>query len=429
MQVEITGRAGVIAHSLVSPEDFERVNEHFWNLHRGYACNSLGKLHTFIMGPPRDGFIWDHKNKVRLDNRRENLREATPSQNAQNSTKRKGTSSVYIGVCRMQKTGTWHAVCKGRFLGSFTDELHAGKAYDTAALFMFGEHAQTNDLLSEEEIEHALSMPELQVARKKKPSVLGLGIRMRKSGTYHVSFDHKHYGAYKTLEEAQEVSKKYMEDKNKSRIDTIFNLDITRNQEGVAAIPLRNKKGEITHHALVDDEHWHDIMTTKWYVNGNGYAAGSRNNKNVSMHQYIFNKVYGKVPLKHVIDHRGRDEDDSDLKKLDNRAVNLRALSVAKNGQNRLVVKGSQSKYLGVYVSKRKNGPNKWRASISFEKKLYYLGSFDTEEQAADAYNKKALELYGPDAKFNQMSPSTLRENPSIILALGSIQWSNSQPS
>lgn len=56
------------------------------------------------------------------------------------------------------------------------------------------------------------------------------------------------------------------------------------------------------------------------------------------------------------------------------------------------------SDYLGVSYYKR---DNKWQATITFRYKSYYLGRYKTEIEAAKAYDIKALELYGEEAKLN----------------------------
>jgi len=56
------------------------------------------------------------------------------------------------------------------------------------------------------------------------------------------------------------------------------------------------------------------------------------------------------------------------------------------------------SKYVGVSL-KRSN--LKWLATITKNRKGYSLGTFDSEIEAAKAYDKKALELYGENAKLN----------------------------
>jgi hypothetical protein len=56
-----------------------------------------------------------------------------------------------------------------------------------------------------------------------------------------------------------------------------------------------------------------------------------------------------------------------------------------------------KSPYRGVTQSIR----NKWGAEVFKDNQKFYLGSYDTAEDAARAYNKKAKELYGDEAKLN----------------------------
>jgi group I intron endonuclease len=58
----------------------------------------------------------------------------------------------------------------------------------------------------------------------------------------------------------------------------------------------------------------------------------------------------------------------------------------------------TSSKYVG--VSRRKES-GKWRAIIVYKKKSIEIGRYDTEKEAAIAYNTKAIELYGKNAKLN----------------------------
>lgn len=57
-----------------------------------------------------------------------------------------------------------------------------------------------------------------------------------------------------------------------------------------------------------------------------------------------------------------------------------------------------KSKYIGVYWS---NTSNKWYSRVKYNYKSIYLGVFDTEEEAAKAYDDKVFELRGDNAKFN----------------------------
>jgi hypothetical protein len=84
----------------------------------------------------------DHKNGNRLDNRIENLRECSLSQNQQNRTKSMNCSSIYKGVSN--KSNKWQARIKQFYIGLFNTELEAAIAYDEVAKRLFGDFAKTN---------------------------------------------------------------------------------------------------------------------------------------------------------------------------------------------------------------------------------------------------------------------------------------------
>jgi len=70
------------------------------------------------------------------------------------------------------------------------------------------------------------------------------------------------------------------------------------------------------------------------------------------------------------------------------------------------------SQYIGVFFDKNNNV---WKASTSYCNKNYYLGTFSTEEDAARAYDKKVLELYGEDANLN-LPDSTIEKLAEVKL-------------
>jgi hypothetical protein len=79
---------------------------------------------------------------------------------------------------------------------------------------------------------------------------------------------------------------------------------------------------------------------------------------------------------------------------------NCRWVSQRYQTQNRRKKVNAVSIYTGV----ARSGEN-WTAQIRKEVH-YHLGTFKSEIDAARAYNKKALELYGPNARLNIIAPS-----------------------
>lgn len=85
---------------------------------------------------------------------------------------------------------------------------------------------------------------------------------------------------------------------------------------------------------------------------------------------------------------------------LDNRRRNLRFATQAQQNANRLKHYGG-SRFKGVYL--RSDG-RKWVAQIKTGSKARYLGSFETEELAARAYNREAKKAWGKFAKLNDIN-------------------------
>jgi hypothetical protein len=85
----------------------------------------------------------DHKNGDGLDNRRSNLRPATPSQNHANSRLRQKNPIGQRGITWTK--GAWQVVCgRGGYVGRFKSITAAAEAYDKAAREKFGDFAMLN---------------------------------------------------------------------------------------------------------------------------------------------------------------------------------------------------------------------------------------------------------------------------------------------
>lgn len=151
--IPLVGKRGEGKFAKVSPEDYERVASLPWKLSPyGYAIHirqENGKriailMHRFILDA-KEGEEVDHRHHDTLDNQRSELRKATRLQNCQNTRSFRGESS-YKGV-RRAGSG-WHMRIgspSGEIsVGAFERETDAARAYDMAALHLFGEFANPN---------------------------------------------------------------------------------------------------------------------------------------------------------------------------------------------------------------------------------------------------------------------------------------------
>jgi len=157
--------------------------------------------------------------------------------------------------------------------------------------------------------------------------------------------------------------------------------------------------------AVIDAEDFPHISQYNWRckLDGNTYYAYTTRSvkgrqRKIFMHRLILN-----APRNKLVDH-------IDGNGLNNRKANLRLCNHKQNGWNRRPNSRGYSKYKGVSWHK---GNKKWRAAIRKSYKLTHLGYFDSEIEAALAYDKKAKELFGEFAYLNfKKSPNVVVGDP-----------------
>ena len=127
------------------------------------------------------------------------------------------------------------------------------------------------------------------------------------------------------------------------------------------------------------------------------WSAEKRVLKNGTINFYFMTRIEGKDVLLHrLIMNAPKDKivDHEDHNTLNNLRTNLRLCTHSGNAANKV----PRGQYKGIFWSKQKN---KWQAEITKDYKLKHLGTFDTPEEAAKAYNTAAEQIHGEFAYLN----------------------------
>lgn len=157
-------------------------------------------------------------------------------------------------------------------------------------------------------------------------------------------------------------------------------------------IPLNTIKSTSKYYgkyvALVDDEDFESVSKFYWSVNKSRdtlYVVGRVNGVRIKLHHFIM----GTKDIDHI-NHNT----------LDNRRSNLRKATRHQNVINRRSMKNGTSKFKGVHWYK---ATEKWQSQVQINGKKTHIGFFDSEVEAAKAYNEKAKEFHGNFAFINQV--------------------------
>ena len=192
------------------------------------------------------------------------------------------------------------------------------------------------------------------------------------------------------------------------------------NDDGTTHIFVESKSKRFPgkHTIIIDTEDWDKVKEHRWCIGATTATSrypyvvtkmlhpderwrhytwqGKERRERRRTALLLHHAIVGKPQKGKVVDHINHNG-------LDNRKENLRLVTRSQNNQNSRSNKNSSSQYKGVYWYK---SYNKWRAKLAHRGKSIHVGYFSCEHEAALAYNKKALELWGENAHLNEVEQS-----------------------
>jgi hypothetical protein len=156
---------------------------------------------------------------------------------------------------------------------------------------------------------------------------------------------------------------------------------------------FRRIRLNIGKYALVDPSRFHELTGYDWCAKKNAttymavrFTPQGSYNIPVYMHRQILNTQKGQI-----VDHIDRNG-------LNNTIENLRFATKSQNGCNKQGRRNTSSKYKGIAWNRH---TQRWIATIYFDGKRMHLGYFDSENDAAKAYDTAAKKYHREFAYLN----------------------------
>lgn len=163
VEIELHGENTDNLYALVSKESLSIIYDYCWYISKsgypiGYPSGLLNKkernklavgikMHKLIIPHVKKGFVIDHINRNRRDNRLHNLRVCTRKENSYNTSKPKNSKYTYKGV-KMISDCIWKATItkdnKRYEINDIPTEQEAALIYDAMAEELFGKFAGKN---------------------------------------------------------------------------------------------------------------------------------------------------------------------------------------------------------------------------------------------------------------------------------------------
>jgi|ETNvirnome_6_100_1030635.scaffolds.fasta_scaffold02407_3 hypothetical protein len=193
------------------------------------------------------------------------------------------------------------------------------------------------------------------------------------------------------------------------------------NEDGTTHIFIESKSKKFpgSHIITIDAKNWDKVKEHRWYLTAPPsvqypYAQATIPHPDRSLYCYANGRVGPRrtTLLMHTLiigkPEKGMIVDHINHNGLDNTEKNLRFVTRAQNIWNSRGRKNTTSQYKGVY---KPSSSNSWIARLRTGGEQAHIGSFTCEEQAARAYDRKALELWGEYAYTNFPKEDYLLDN------------------
>lgn len=162
-------------------------------------------------------------------------------------------------------------------------------------------------------------------------------------------------------------------------------------------VTLRIPHKGVDYDVVMDWEDYEPLIGLNMYITSSGYVAVKwpyGKTPYSLLHKIITNTVNSGFDT--LVDHK-------DMNKLNCRNGNLRICNKSQNEANGTIRSHNTTGYKGVYFSKH-GKVNPFHAYARKDGKKLHLGCFHTAKEAALAYNKYVLEVYGEFARLNDVA-------------------------
>lgn len=325
-------------------------------------------MHRIVMeleGCDPKGFVVDHVNLDKLDNRALNLRVVTHSENARNKPTSQGYLNVYYTQSKKSGAIKWFTLKSIKrvtyAVRYFDTALEAAIAADRIVMKYDPIHSRTNFHKDNYIGDHFDSLEDLKLPFTLKDF----------TPLNNTSFTGKATKIYGNRGEAR-----YTEDGN-------------------IEVPLTQGK-----YTIISPEDYEFVTANVWmctcgYARRNGTRANGQKRKWIHLHREIMKRTGVELPDEIIVDHINGNP-------LDNRRENLRLATNSQNCRNKKAWDNKISQYKGVFKHKRANDGFQWAAVISLPGGINkFLGYYDDEAYAAVVHDLGQIEYGDAYARLN----------------------------